>query len=271
MLCLVQGKTGLPKKQPVDIAATRVMGVSAAVVTVETGLHPRRERKVLEEAFRRLADLRPRRVVYERGFPYLRAFVEAGFAPAEADLHRYLAPRAAMAACPEGGAVYFYAPRPDRAALEHIKLLRRHFRHLMADLGGGARYSDGLLFEFGLSVIQNPSPERLRDARAALLYAEPDRPIALSPECVALAPRREWLEKVACGAYVSELDVGVKRGKWPLLPESFPPEPLIAAALEAGTLRPEDVTVIRARLCPLRPSGGEAGPVLTNAGSVSII
>lgn len=272
MLCLLQGKPAHSNGPVVEVTQTRVLGLPAAVVSVEVSSRPRRARKALEEALRRLMELKPRRVVYERGFPYMKPCAAAGFVPAGADLHRFLAPQAAAAACPEGGAVYFYAARPDRVVREHISRMRHRFRHILAETGGGRRFTDDLLFEFGLSVIQNPSPERLRDASAALFYAKPDRPVVLSPQCVVLAPRRAWLEKIESGAFVAGLEVGLKTGKWPPLPEGFPPEPLIGAALEAETLRPEEVAVLRVRLCRRDFPGEEpAGRVLTNTGSVSII
>jgi len=249
MLCLLQAGEGFEKGKYVDLSHTRVLGVRAAVLTVRPPQGGRDGERALREVLERLSELRPRRVVYSRDFPFTRRCAGAGFPPAGADLHSALAAKAAIAAAGErGGAVYVYAARLSPRVLAHLDELRHAFRHILADVGGGEGLLDRFARRHGVSVIARPAPERVQTASAAVFYDEPDREVLLSRTCVAIVPKRLWLEKIRCGFAVSGLTVRLDRRKWPTLPELFPPEPLFSAAFEAGTLLSGDVFIDRVAL-----------------------
>jgi hypothetical protein len=252
MLCLLQAGEGFEKRQFTDVTAARVLGVRAAVVSARPPQSARDGERALREVLEHLYDMRPRRVVYSRDFPYTRRCIGAGFPPAGADLHgAFAAKAAALAAGGQDRAVYVFAARASGRLLKHLEELRHSFRHILADVGGGTGILEGFSRRYGVSVVIRPAPGLVKTAAAAVFFDEPEEEIVLSGRCVAVVPKRAYLEKIRCGSYVSGLTVRLDRRKWPPLPEGFPPEPLFSAALEAGTLLMSDVTIERVAVSPL--------------------
>ncbi|HHT16261.1 MAG TPA: hypothetical protein GXZ77_00870 [Papillibacter sp.] len=269
MLCLLKKRENFEKGEFVRVQGARILGVRAAVISVCVPENRRHRERAFEAALGCLSEMRPRRVVYGKSFPFARRCVEAGFTPAGADFHSALAAKVAITACPQGDAVYVCAARADRAVLEHIRELSRRFRHVFADVAGGAGIIDDFMRRCGVSIVLRPAPERILSAHAAVFFHEPEKEVLLSGDCVTVLPKRAWLEKIRCGTVVTGITVALSRGAGEPLPEEFPPEPFISAALEAGTLQAGDLVITD--IAQTEIASLTTQHVLTNAGSNSII
>jgi hypothetical protein len=199
------------------------------------------------------------KVVFARNFPYKAHLLREGFeTPDSGLLYEVLAPMAARAASPAASSVYICVGRLTVYTAQTLIELCRSFRYMMVDIeSGGGLFLNALARRFGVSVVAGPTPDRLGLADIAVLLSKPPHPVVLSETCLVLASECSFLSNVRCNHVLTGLTVAVPKSAGNAVPKGFPPEPLLAAALYAGTLSGTDLSVCSVRVSP----GADGMPV----------
>jgi hypothetical protein len=204
--------------------------------------------KISGAAVIRLRKARVSRAIFAKDFPYREAFLREGFEEADGTiLTELLAGQLASLACPEGKTVVLIADSLTGSAACTLLELCVRFRHVLTVLeSDGSALLKTISRKYGVSVISAPSPAQLFDADVAVSFTPPLRQIQLSGACIAIPVGSMALENIDCRRYVADCTVGLKEQREAELPElagRFPVNALIAAALDAGVLRTEDLII----------------------------
>ena len=197
------------------------------------------------------------RVVFAKDFPYRAQILREGFEEADGTvLTELLAGEIACQVCQSGKTAVIFASRLTGNAARAPWKVCAPFRYVYAVTAVGAdALFDDIRRKAGVSVITDPSPIQLKKADVALIFDTIPGDGVLPETCVAIPVGRTMPEDLRCRTIATKLTYRVKNANGAEVPEGFPADRLIACALEAGTLRTEDIRVESAGI-QLRPSAG---------------
>ncbi|MDR3209296.1 MAG: hypothetical protein LBT36_01525 [Oscillospiraceae bacterium] len=142
---------------------------------------------------RELARAGADRVCFAADFPFRAAFGDFPEARTEGLMQAFL-PELADALSVPGGAAYLCGSAGDAETFRRLYLKNRY---VLTDMPRGGALTREARRAAGVSVLENPSPARILTATLAVFTREPARPVTLGRECVAVAPRAAYLERVA--------------------------------------------------------------------------
>jgi hypothetical protein len=188
------------------------------------------------------------RVLFSKDFPYRAAFLREGFEEAEGTiLTELLSGQLASFICPEGKTALMISKKLSGRAVQALWSLCLRFRHVLCVTESDGRALYGAISKKqGVSVISAPSPRQLLEADVAVVFNPPPEHMLLSDTCVVLPVGSTVPKNIYCRRFASEISFGIKDAEsmeYAELTERFPLNALIAAALEAGVLRVDDVLV----------------------------
>ncbi len=242
LLALMEAEFVEGRKCAVSFSQERPLGLNCVRARVRVGLRAgeRRVRRCLEGTARELAGLRARTAVFAEGFPYREFFLARGVR--EAGCGTLLAAKAAeivRAAAPRHERALLRTDRADRRSLETARGLCRDFRYLALDAPEECleRFEDVC---GGLGVAPEPYTSSGPGPDAAVFLSPPREPVFLPGRCVKL-PVYTGGAPVLGGREVDRISFSLPEELRFDLP--FPASPILSAALEAGTVEAEDVSV----------------------------
>ncbi|SHH63873.1 hypothetical protein SAMN02745823_00578 [Sporobacter termitidis DSM 10068] len=229
-----------------------VLGVRMlrAVIESSPGMKPEALRKRIKNAAEWMRARRVRQVIFAKNFPYRALVLREGFDEMDGGaLWEALAGRIAARFGGDSHCAALFAGRLTMAVLRTLTELCASFKYLMVTTEtGSGREFDALRRRTGVSVIEQPTDRQLSRADVAVIFGPQKRLVVLPPECVALGVGAGALEGVLFGRAVSELTLGLTDERESELPSGFPRDVLFSAALNAGTLQPEDIVIQDVRL-----------------------
>jgi hypothetical protein len=236
------------------IVSTVVLGMRLRRVTIESPAgQDSVYRRNVARAAAALRRERDGRVIYSDAFRYKELFMREGFDEMDADaLTAALAGRSASRAAGSGTTVahdgtsaVLFSRHMNGDAWKTLQELCRRFRTVMAVTGADwSPALEALRRRTGVSVIEHPSTRQLTLAGVAVLYDAPPSGVNLPAGCVAVEARAGALDGSLVGRRVIGLSLGLPAGGEAGLPSGFPREPIFASVLSAGTLRPEDISIL---------------------------
>jgi hypothetical protein len=184
-------------------------------------------------------------LLISKKFPYRELVSREGFVEAdECRLTALLAGKIVSKFAGRDKVAAFFARRLTSEAERVFREMCRDFKYVMAAVESDC----GVLFNalgrrLGISVIGQPTAQQLSKADVAVFFDPPARPVILPEKCVAIPACAAALQGVVCRKAVDGLTIELGDDVLSAIPDGFAQEPLIAAALEAGTLRRQDVLV----------------------------
>lgn len=224
-----------------------ILGIRVMTATIDTtpSIPLKTVRKRIGYAAERMRAKRVRKVIFSERFPYRELVLGEGFD--EMDDSRLLELFAGKIASVFSGrdkVAAFFARRLTSEAEHTFCQLCREFKYVMSAVEEtDGRLYHGLCRGLGISVIGQPTEKQLSRADVAVFFSPPVRQTVLPEKCVAIPVRPSALDGVVCRKAVAGMTVELATGEAPNIPDGFPLMPLIAAAVDAGSLRREDVLV----------------------------
>ena len=229
------------------IADEIVLGMRIRRMTIESrrDMRPDRLNGNVGRAADALRRERAAHVIYSEGFEYRKLFEQEGFREVDdGALKAALAGRLAALAAGDGASAVLFAHQMSGCALNTLQELCRRFRCVMAVAGGGwSPALAALRRATGVSVIERPSARQLEAACVAVFYDAPPNGSVLPVGCVAIEARPGALRGVDFPRRVAGMALALSDGHETALPRGFPMAPLLASALDAGTIRPENISI----------------------------
>jgi hypothetical protein len=134
----------------------------------------------------------------------------------------------------------------------------------MTDFPGSTIF-DALRRRTGVSVIARSTAGQFHNADAAVFYDAPRPDLRLSPSCAAIEAVPGALEGLSCSLAVSGLLLRLAGERQRSLIPGYPAEKLLAAALDAGTLTPEEILLQDVRIAE---NNGAFGGTLDKEASI---
>ena len=182
---------------------------------------------------------------FSAGFPYKEIFIRAGFTGLKRDaLYELLMCDIAVKAAVERNAAALFARRITLCVERALRGLCANYRYVMVEIeSGGDLVCRNLRRAYGVSVIEKPSHKQLMTVNTALFFNQPLKKISLPDECVTVAVNENMLEGVVCQNYVSAIDVEISPQEANPLPAGYSRETFLAAAVSAGVLRGNHLTL----------------------------
>jgi len=226
---------------------TLILGIRAMTATLD--ITPSMPMKVVRKRIRyaaeRMRAVRVRKVLFSEDFPYRELVLGEGFDEMDdSRLPELLAGKIASVFSGRDKVAAFFAERLTSEAEHVFRQLCREYKYVMS----AVEYYDGRLYHdlirgLGISVIGQPTERQLAKADVAVFFSPPVRQTVLPEKCVAIPVCPAALDGVVCRRAVAGMAVELTNGKAPHIPGGFPSMPLIAAAIDAGSLSREEVLV----------------------------
>lgn len=246
MLALISRVPAKGRKCTVNLAAERPLGLSCVWAELRIGVRAgeRRIRRCLEKSAEELVRLRAVTAVFQEGFGYRDVFLDRGFR--EAGCGALLTAKAgeiAALAAKRHDRAYLAARRADRQSLHAARTLCESFRYLVLDVPDEsfARFEEVCL---SLGVTPEPPVRDMPPPDAAVFLCKPRTPVFLPGRCVKLAVEGGGLVKG--GREIGRISFVLPEPRRFELP--FPQSPILSAAVEAGTVTPDEVTAAAASI-----------------------
>ncbi|NLA85831.1 MAG: hypothetical protein GX847_00825 [Clostridiales bacterium] len=226
---------------------TVVLGMRVMHVTID--ISPEMPLKTIRKRIGCAAELmrakRAGKVLFFNNFPYREHVLWEGFDEMnEERLTEQLAGKIASAFAGGDKVAALFARRLTGEAERVFSALCRDFKYIMAAVEADeGRLYQALGKKLGISVIGHPTEKQLLKADVAVFFSPPTCQTVLPDKCVAIPVNKEAMKGVVCRRAVSGLTVELPDGRMTDIPKGFAPEPLITAAIEAGTLDPGEIMV----------------------------
>lgn len=222
-----------------------IMGVRALHITIDKApaISQRTVQKRIKLVTDRIREEHISRVLFSINFPYRELVLREGFGEIdESLLMETLAGEIASKFAGKEKVAAFFADRMTAGVEKTFCDLCRDFRYVMAVLeSDGSRLFSSLGKRLGLSVIGQPSEKQLLKVDVAVFFSAPLVTTVLPETCIVIPARHNALDRVVARKAVANLSIGLRDGMEPDIPEGFPRDPLFAVALDAGTLRREEI------------------------------
>lgn len=233
-------------KKNLDITAESIVIYGIRVLYMRMGISPSMKGKLVRKRMRQAVDMmrgaRVGSVLFSKNFPYRDVILREGFQAMDESALIELLAGAIAARCAEGKeAAVFFADRMTGSAERAFRVICRQYRYIMTVSPGNSRLFTELTRSLGISVLQQPTESQLLKAQVAVFFAPPLGKTVLSDSCIAVPVKTHFVETVDCRRVVTGVTIGLTGGEHNQVPAGFAAEPLVAAALEAGTLRLEDI------------------------------
>ncbi|NMA24104.1 MAG: hypothetical protein GX936_00390 [Clostridiales bacterium] len=228
---------------------TLILGIRVMTATLDIApsIPLKTVRKRIGYAAERMHARRVRKVLFSEKFPrtYRELVLGEGFDEMDGSrLPELLAGKIASVFSGHDKVAAFFARRLTGEAEHTFRQLCRDFKYVMT----AVEENDGRLYHelcrgLGISVIGHPTDKQLAKADVAVFFSPPARRTVLPEKCVAIPVYPAALDGVVCRRAVAGMAVEPAAGEAPNTPDGFRLMPLIAAAIDAGSLRREDVIV----------------------------
>ena len=239
-------RQSLSREAGYTVSGMVILGMRARRVTIE---NPTGQGSILRRNIARAAaalrDERAGRIIFADGFAYKEHLKREGFDEMGTDaLLAALAGRVAALAAPDGAAAALVARHLAGGAWNTLRELCLRFRCVMAvtDADWNPGFAE-LRRRTGVSIIEHPSARQLALAGVAVLYDDLPPGVVLAEHCVAVGGavrrRRGPRARPEGDRPVS----GAAGGSGSRSAAGFPREPILAAALSAGTLSEDDIQI----------------------------
>ncbi len=227
-----------------------VLGLRCRLMTAAVPEHapPRRQQRYADAVIAGLKEARVGHVAFSRDFTMYEAVLRAGFTELdETPIFESLAGEIADGAATRHVQVLFCTGFPTEPARQALRVLAEAFRTVLIAGDASGSLSRALAREMGVSAICDPSPALLRGTDAAVIYPGFTGRLQLPDGCVTIVAGDGIPDGITGGRPVSGVTIGLRDGVECTVPDGFDPQLLVAAALAAGTLRPGDVVIRKAR------------------------
>lgn len=222
-----------------------IFGMRTLTITIDvTPLMPLKTiQKRIQYAAEKMRAVRAGKVLFSKKFPYRELLLREGFDEMdEGRLLELLVGKIIFGFSGSDKIAALFAHHLTGEAERVFCDMCRDFKYVMAAVES-ERLFRTLGRRLGISVIGQPTDSQLSKADVAVFFDPPERRIVLPDKCIAVPVKGSALDGVVCSKAVCGLSVELSSGFTPDIPEGFAHEPLIAAALDTGTLRREDVLV----------------------------
>ncbi len=231
-----------------------VLGIRVAYITIEApkGIRPRQVVNRIHTAIDCLRTQRISTISFSWDFPYREHFLREGFTePDESPLLEMLSASIVENAVVSRKSVVLFVQMLNTTVIKTLEALSRSFKTVMLVTDSGHELCRALGRQYGISVVLNPPPDRLKDADAAVFFCAPDKKIVLSEKTVAIPASPKALCGVSYHTAVSGLKIELAGEAGGVIPKGFDAVPITAAALSSGTL---DTKLIRLRAIRFKQS-----------------
>lgn len=225
----------------------RPLGLSCVWAELRLGVRAsgRQYRRLLQKCAGELTAHRALTAVFQEDFPYRDVFLDRGIR--EAGCGALLAAKAGeivTLAAKGRDRAYLAARRADRGSLETARRLCESFRYLTLDVPAESfeRFEDVC---GARGVTPEPSALCPSPPDAAVFLCRPAETVFLPGRCVRLTLDGAEV-MVKGGREIGRVSFTLPEARRFDLP--FPPAPLLSAAVEAGTVTPEEVTAAAASI-----------------------
>lgn len=223
-----------------------VLGLKAQAITLllYEGMRPGAVERRLDALAADLMENGLSRAVFHRDFSYRRALLERGLRePDETELLRKMAPQVVSALAREGETAFLYARQPDRETVPALEAMCAHYRYVLAEFeSGGGSVTARVSRRLGVSIQERPSPKQLLRADVAVFFSPPPGLLTLGPQCVAVFPSGVARAQVRYHRAADQITYALKGRQ--IMPEGYPAAQLLTAALSAGTISSEELSVL---------------------------
>jgi hypothetical protein len=224
-----------------------ILGIRTLNITIDVtpSMPLKTIQKRIKYAAERMHAVHAGKVLFSDKFPYRELLLREGFD--EMDEGRLLELLAGKIISEYSGSdkvAAFFARHITGEAERIFCDMCRYFKYVMAAVESDSGWLMNILGrQLGISVIGQPTQRQLSKADVAVFFDPPEQRIVLPEKCIAIPVNDAALDGVVCSKAVSGLTVELSAGITQDVPVGFAHEPLIAAALDTGTLRREDVRV----------------------------
>lgn len=222
-----------------------ILGMRVLYITVDKtpSMRTGTVQKRIQFAVSRMRTERVGKVQFTKNFPYRELILREGFDEIdESHLMELFTGKIVSALSGADKAAAFFANRLIGNAERVFCDMCSQFRYVMATLeSDGTRLIAALGRRLGISIIGQPTEKQLLKADVAVFFSPPRLTTVLPDHCIAVPVTGAAPDGVVCRKFVSGVTVELANGKTPDIPDGFDHEPLFAAAMDAGTLRGEDV------------------------------
>ena len=226
---------------------TVILGMKVLCVTIDRtpSIPLKTIQKRIAYAAERMRAAHTRKVLFSKNFPYRALVLREGFDEMnESRLLELLAGKIAASFSGRDKVAAFFAQRLTGEAERAFCDLCRDYKYVMSavDSDDGRLYN-ALGRRIGISVIGHPTEKQLSKTDVAVFFSPPERKTVLPDKCIAIPVNNAALSGVVCRKAVSGMTVELADGKVPDIPDGFAAEPLIAAAIDAGSLHRGDILI----------------------------
>ncbi len=230
---------GMKGQNGVKCRQITVLGMRTVYITIEKprGAHPRKVKKLIENAAAQLRAQRAPAVLFSENFPYREQILREGFMETdERPLMEMLAGTIARRAAGGEKSAVLFTERLTSNVLKTLSELCRSFRTVMlvSDSGNDACRSIGR--QLGVSIVFNPPAGQIENADAAVFFNAPHNKVVLSEKTAVIPTARGALLGVSYGTAVSGVDIELDGGAQESVPDGFALTPLAAAAVDCMAL-----------------------------------
>ena len=232
--------------EDISVSEQMVLGMKTLKMTV-----PVRTERTRKKAAQLLRELRINTVFLREDFPHSEWF-ELYRQPTGDELIRRMTGVVTLMAAKNYESVCVYARHIDPDGERVVRDLCGSFRHVMllSDGEGALNAAEKVSGKLGVSVIANPSDRRVMASDAAVILDMPGNILRLGRDCVAVAPVREYYNRVECSKMVTDVCFTLKNGEAPDIPPGFSQKALIFEAILRGGMRFEDICIKSLEISP---------------------
>ncbi len=222
-----------------------VLGMRALYVTIDKtpSMPSITAQNRVKHAAERMRASHAGKVLFSKNFPYRELVLREGFDDIdESLLMETLIGKIVTEFSGRDKVGAFFANRLTGSAERTFCEMCRDFRYVMAALDSdSSRLLGSLSRRLGISVIGQPTIQQLSKADVAVFYSPPRSAVVLPEKCIAIPVSDTYLDDVIYSKAVTGVTFELNSRRALSIPDGFPHEPLFAAAIDAGTLRREDV------------------------------
>lgn len=228
-----------------------ILGIRSLKITMDVApsMTSNTIRKRIGYVVERMRSERTGKVVFSDDFPYRELILREGFDETDDRLLKEIvAGKIVKAFSGKDKVAAFFGRRLTGEAERVFSEMCQNFKYVMAavETDGGLYHSMGK--RFGISVIGQPTEKQLEKADVAVFFCPPATKTVLPEKCVVIPVTGGALKGVICRKIVSEQTIALVNGKKHDIPNGFPHEPFYSAALDAGTLRREDLQIYNLKI-----------------------
>lgn len=242
MIMLVESvpisKRGL-KKSIISLEDKIILGMKVVIMTVPIPekLHKWQERRLKKRIYELLNKLRINTICLKQGFPYPEWFKGCRSIDGRELIRRILG-RIAINNARNFDSVYVHVNGYDRNSFNAITELCQKFRLIMLSAKNN-EIADGLYKAYGVSVIVDPTPERIMTADAAVFFDEAYEMPVFKDECNVIKADDSF-----------DIEFGHTSGERIWIPDGYPQIPLISEAILRGCIGFENICIIKSEISP---------------------